>query len=65
MSEVAMITGRNGEYAETIKTQTREDRYPAYSRPEHEQTAGVEKNELRRREVIQPYLIRYGGRRPI
>lgn len=57
MSEVAMITGRNGKYAETVKTQTRDDRYPAYSRPKHQQAAGVQKNELRRREVIQLYFM--------
>jgi hypothetical protein len=57
MSEVAMITSRDGKNAETIKTETRKDRYPAYSSPEHEQAAGVEKNKLRRREVIQPYLL--------
>jgi hypothetical protein len=52
-----MITGRDGKNAETVKRKTREDRYPAYSCPEHEQAAGVEKNKLRRREVIQPCLL--------
>lgn len=65
MSEVAMVTGRDGKYSQTIKTQTRDQRYPTYSRPEHQQAAGMQEDELRRRDVIQPYLMWYRGPRPI
>src|ERR1044072_52460 len=58
-----MITGRDGENSQTIKTQTRGQCYPAYSRPERQQAAGMQENELADGEVIQPFVARYGGDR--
>ena len=56
MREVAMITRGDGKYSQAIETQTREQRDPTYSRPEDQQAAGMQKNKLRRGEVIQAYL---------
>ena len=65
MREVTMVTGGNGEDSEAIKTETREQRRPTHSGPEHQQAAGMQKDELRRREVIQPHGLCCGGFRPI
>jgi hypothetical protein len=62
MSKVAMITGRDGEDSQAIKSQTDGQRYPTYFRPQRQQAAGMQKNKLRDGQVM-PYLFLETGRR--
>jgi len=56
MREVAMIPGRNGKYSQAVEGRARDQRNPTDSRPEHQQAASVQKNELRDGEVIQSLM---------
>src|SRR6185369_14603881 len=55
MSKISMITSRDGEYSQAIKPHTDGQRYPAYSRPERQHAASMQKNKLGKCEVVQAF----------